>query len=141
MHFILQRERGIVGRELSLWNIEGTREQLYYRHSIRTDFRTSAYPKETRGGILADEMGLGKTLSMISAIVASLDEARSYPQEQNNPKTYSALHRSRATLVIAPSTGLYFSSSLQRSILLNSSVSVLLDGWLAEIRRYESLRT
>jgi SWI/SNF-related matrix-associated actin-dependent regulator of chromatin subfamily A3 len=130
LHFILQRERGIIGGGLSLWSVEGTREQPYYRHSIHTDFRTSAYPNETRGGILADEMGLGKTLSMISAIVTSLDEAITYPEEQNDLKRHSALHRSRATLIIAPSAGLCLPVAIQRSILLNLLCQFYLtDGW------------
>jgi SNF2 family DNA or RNA helicase len=105
LYFILQREGGIINSGSSLWKTEGTQHRPYYRHSIH-DFRTAKVPEDNRGGLLADEMGLGKTLSLISAIVTSLGDAKtySYPYEQRN--RVNATRKSQATLVIAPSTGL-----------------------------------
>lgn len=121
LHFILQREQGVVDNDLSLWNVEGTEQQPRYSHKIKKCFRTEKYPTETRGGIIADEMGLGKTLSLISAIVNSLGQARTFSPRHQRVRQISAVRRSRATLVIAPSM-------------------VLLDGWLEEIDKYESLK-
>jgi SNF2 family DNA or RNA helicase len=105
LNFILQRESGTINDNLSLWKLQGTKGQPYYQHEI-AGFRTETYPVDTRGGILADEMGLGKTLSLVSAIVTSLDEARAYPNEQETRRRAGANWRSRATLVVAPSAGL-----------------------------------
>jgi SWI/SNF-related matrix-associated actin-dependent regulator of chromatin subfamily A3 len=105
LNFIQQRESGTMDDNLSLWKLHGTKDQPYYQHEI-TGFRTETYPAETRGGILADEMGLGKTLSLVSAIVTSLDEAWAYPNDQETRARVGANWRSRATLVVAPSAGL-----------------------------------
>jgi SWI/SNF-related matrix-associated actin-dependent regulator of chromatin subfamily A3 len=105
LYFILQRERGIINSGLSLWKTEGTEHRPYYRHSIH-DFRTAKLPEDNRGGLLADEMGLGKTLSLISAIVTSLDDAKTYSCLHQQKNRVDAGRKSRATLVIAPSTGL-----------------------------------
>jgi SNF2 family DNA or RNA helicase len=105
LYFILQRERGIINSGLSLWKTEGTQQRPYYRHSIH-DYRTAKLPEDNRGGLLADEMGLGKTLSLISAIVMSLDDAKTYSYPREKKKRVDATRKSQATLVIAPSTGL-----------------------------------
>ena len=115
LHFVMQRERVLICEGLSLWTGEGTKENPRYRHSIVTNFRTAAIcPEETRGGILADEMGLGKTLSILSAIVISLDEAILFSKEKINSLKDRLLPKTRATLVIAPSTGLLFQVSFEQ---------------------------
>ena len=66
-------------------------------------------PKEnissySMGGILADVMGLGKTLSVISAIVSSLPQAREYATaDYRNFGSLASRCRSRATLVVVTS--------------------------------------
>ena len=78
-----------------------------YEHAILGSRRMTR-PNLSRGGILADDMGLGKTLTMISAILISLNEARTFMCSQNHVNIASdaqKLLRSSATLVIAPSAG------------------------------------
>jgi SWI/SNF-related matrix-associated actin-dependent regulator of chromatin subfamily A3 len=69
-----------------------------YRHTITAEERHEPQ-QEPYGGILADDMGLGKTLTTIALIVSSLDRARHFFEGEARP-----LPRSRATLVVVPST-------------------------------------
>jgi SNF2 family DNA or RNA helicase len=69
-----------------------------YRHTITADERHEPQ-QEPYGGILADDMGLGKTLTTIALIVSSLERARYFSAIEAQP-----LPRSRATLVVVPST-------------------------------------
>lgn len=105
LYFIRQRERGTIDSGLSLWKSEGTKHQPYYRHTVH-GWKTPRLPEDNRGGLLADEMGLGKTLSLISAIVTSLDDARAFSRICVEENRGNAARRSHATLVIAPSIGL-----------------------------------
>jgi SWI/SNF-related matrix-associated actin-dependent regulator of chromatin subfamily A3 len=102
LHFILQRERN--SENLSLWKRRDIGSGSCYEHEI-TGNRTLTVPTSTGGGILADEMGLGKTLSMISAIVSSLEEASIHSQKPIAPNFQSELFNSKATLVLVPSAG------------------------------------
>ncbi|OBT69919.1 hypothetical protein VE03_00430 [Pseudogymnoascus sp. 23342-1-I1] len=98
--FILERENRVLTESLSLWSLQGMPTRPFYQHSI-TEIKMECHPGDPRGGILADEMGLGKTLSIISAIVSTLEEAQlhqSGDQEQSR-----AFLQSKATLVLAPS--------------------------------------
>lgn len=74
-------------------------------HSI-TGFEKNEIPIETGGGILADEMGLGKTLTMLSAIIRTADDAKSYAlsmPDNTHLTVGNTLIPSRATLVVVPS--------------------------------------
>lgn len=78
-----------------------------YQHVI-LESRISKKPDSPSGGILADDMGLGKTLSMLTAIVMSLDESRAFMYSKDRVNIDSAVPYSRrasSTLVIAPSAG------------------------------------
>jgi len=57
------------------------------------------------GGIIADEMGLGKSLTMLSAIVGSLENARHFAQSGSRDMRLERQQKvaAKATLVIAPS--------------------------------------
>jgi SWI/SNF-related matrix-associated actin-dependent regulator of chromatin subfamily A3 len=61
-------------------------------------------PRISAGGILADEMGLGKTLTILSAVVHSLDEANHFtmPSGQTSVDDHLACP-TKATLVVVPS--------------------------------------
>lgn len=61
------------------------------------------HPGDSRGGLLSDEMGLGKTLTMISAIVTTLDHARSLQKDDEGQERM--IYQSQATLVLVPSAG------------------------------------
>lgn len=75
-----------------------------FEHQI-TDQRQLVRPNISAGGILADEMGLGKTLTVLSAIVHSMNEASYFimPARETSPGDDLA-RPTRATLVVVPST-------------------------------------
>ena len=61
-------------------------------------------PRLSLGGILADVMGLGKTLTMLSAIVLSLDDANHFMLSSDNAAIGdSHLYATKATIVAVPS--------------------------------------
>jgi len=62
-------------------------------------------PAFSTGGILADAMGLGKTLTMISAIVSTLNEAANFSAGPGleEIETEELEFRTRATLVVVTS--------------------------------------
>jgi SWI/SNF-related matrix-associated actin-dependent regulator of chromatin subfamily A3 len=101
LYFIHQQETNSI-EQLSLWTKKEMNDRPFYEHKI-TGFRTMARPADNSGGILADDMGLGKTLSTITAIVGSLDDAKTYSQNSEGPRDCL---RSGATLVLAPSVGM-----------------------------------
>ena len=63
-------------------------------------------PHEASGGILANEMGLGKTLTVIAAVIRSIDLAISFSKSRErgtailDTRTKVA---TKSTLIIAPS--------------------------------------
>ena len=57
----------------------------------------------TASGLLADAVGLGKTLTMLSAIVYSLDTAYRFSLAPNARPSHDHATPIRATLVIVPS--------------------------------------
>lgn len=80
-------------------------------------------PIETGGGILADEMGLGKTLTMLCAIIGTIDKARDAIDyaELHKPAQLEARPRlvpSRATLVVVPSRCEYSIRKILLSLLI-----------------------
>jgi len=101
------------------------------------------------GGILADIMGLGKTLTMISAIVASLDEAANFAaaadREDNSQMELPQGHKSRATLVVVTSIRMSHvfltvtsSAATKHRILTTCSsrrLTELIDVWIRELSR------
>ena len=74
-----------------------------FEHQILNS-RSAIKPEDPRGGILADDMGLGKTLTVLSAIVMSLDEARASAKTRVDGKqSNSDKQRVKSTLVVVPS--------------------------------------
>jgi SNF2 family DNA or RNA helicase len=79
---------------------------IRYRHSI-TKAESLQPQREAQGGVIADEMGLGKTLTTISLIAVSLPRAAHFSStipSQSFSQSSAPLPRSRATLVVVPST-------------------------------------
>lgn len=68
----------------------------------------SISPRIPAGGILADVMGLGKTLTILSAIVHSMDEAchSTMPSGETSVDNYPAWS-TKGTLVVVPSARKY----------------------------------
>jgi SNF2 family DNA or RNA helicase len=61
-------------------------------------------PRISAGGILADVMGLGKTLTVLSAIVHSMDEACHFTLPSGEtPVDDHLAYSTQATLVVVPS--------------------------------------
>jgi SNF2 family DNA or RNA helicase len=121
--YILQSAIGAVPPDMSLWKLhnDGLSKPLYvdkftiqltvrylfwffatrYEHVV-TGLRRSSPGQETFGGLLADEMGMGKTLSMLSAIVSTLDCAQKFAESKDSE--FSELCKPfSGTLVIVPS--------------------------------------
>lgn len=77
-----------------------------YQHQILGSLRKLIAPEESRSGLLGDVMGLGKSLTMLSAVVMSLEDARLYAKQQSILKDdicIGNVRRLKATLVIVPS--------------------------------------
>jgi SNF2 family DNA or RNA helicase len=92
-------------------------------------------PRMSTGGIIADDMGLGKTLTILSAIVHSMDEACHFilPSGQMVVNDHLA-YPVKATLVVVPSTRKSTRASgdnCQRKL----SLSELIEVWKSEIAR------
>ncbi|KAJ3548576.1 hypothetical protein NM208_g940 [Fusarium decemcellulare] len=113
LFFMMQREGGPIPPEFCLWEPERNIATPIHR---LTGAESVEQPSELGGGILADDMGMGKSLSTLALITVTLEDAHLWSQEltQNCRKV-----RSRATLVIVPST-----------LIMNS--------WLTEIERHLS---
>ncbi|PYH65798.1 DEAD/DEAH box helicase [Aspergillus vadensis CBS 113365] len=78
--------------------------------------------KQSTGGIIADTMGLGKTLTMLSAIVLSLEKATDFMQYTGRclEGDHCAIP-TKTTLVIVPSTRI---------------IKELFDVWISEMERH-----
>ncbi|KAG8948964.1 hypothetical protein FRC04_009165 [Tulasnella sp. 424] len=72
---------------VQFWQFKKNGQQAYY-FNIATKTPQSAVPAIGRGAIMADSMGLGKTLTMLSLIIATLDDV---------PSAFS-----NATLIVVP---------------------------------------
>ena len=64
-------------------------------------------PSSSRGGIFADDMGLGKTLTILTAIVKTLDHSMAFAKGQTELLSKDEM-RCKATLVVVPSFGKKF---------------------------------
>jgi hypothetical protein len=69
-----------------------------YTHTIVGTLQSNP-DAETVGGILADEMGLGKTLTMLTAIIDSINDGIEFSCENYGQARINA----KGTLVIVPS--------------------------------------
>ncbi|KAK4165546.1 SNF2 family N-terminal domain-containing protein [Cladorrhinum sp. PSN259] len=79
-------------------NCQNTHKTL--RHILNFPSDNDSVHSFERGGILADAMGLGKTLTMISAIIDTLEESKKH---LHNTGPDEEFHPSRATLIIVSS--------------------------------------
>ena len=89
---------------------------------------------EVTGGILGDDMGLGKTLSMLAAIVVSLDDALRFAYNSTRApiQYWQDITPSKSTLVIVPSACQFNILTRKASLLMQS---VLLESWTDEVER------
>jgi SWI/SNF-related matrix-associated actin-dependent regulator of chromatin subfamily A3 len=116
--FISRREMGQLVSNLSLWRYNDVdANEPFYQHIFTGAKRTQR--NEEKGGIIADEMGLGKSLVILSTIAGSLDRSESFvnAETQTHAAYYARMIRTRATLIVAPS-------------------SLLIDSWVDEIRKH-----
>jgi SWI/SNF-related matrix-associated actin-dependent regulator of chromatin subfamily A3 len=74
-----------------------------YRHII-TGAKAQS-PNDALGGILADEMGLGKSLTMLAAIVATLNDALAYTRHMASLSLTErqGMTAAKSTLLVVPS--------------------------------------
>ncbi|KAH6722788.1 SNF2 family N-terminal domain-containing protein [Leptodontidium sp. MPI-SDFR-AT-0119] len=121
LSFMIQKEFGPVLPEFSLWEYECNVITPLYRHKL-TNAESTEPPSELGGGILADDMGMGKTLSTLALITTTLEEAREWFRDSSN---ISRKTRSKATLIIVPSTLIMNSWLKEIEARLDKSVEVL----------------
>ena len=108
--FITKKEEGRLHSTVNMWQPEESRKHLsYFKHTIMGHTETRK-PEEREGGILADDMGLGKTLTMLAAIVGTLQPSKLFQSQTRQ----NAVTPCSATLIIVPSV-------------------LVLDGWVQEI--------
>ncbi|KAF7518339.1 hypothetical protein G7054_g13485 [Neopestalotiopsis clavispora] len=108
INFILRRESLSPDDENSLWRRHYSFEtEPLYHHRISG--ARSPVPRDSPGGIIADDMGLGKTLTMICAIVSSLQQGATEPKESISLTIEPRSRRipSKSTLIVLPTA--YFS--------------------------------
>ncbi|KAL6413087.1 promoter binding protein RUSH-1alpha [Ilyonectria robusta] len=118
--FMMQRELGPIPLEFRLWVPERNLMTTLYRHQL-TDAESADQPNELGGGILADDMGMGKSLSTLALITATLEDAHSWSQD--GAAKFEKC-RSRATLVIVPSTLIMNSWLKEIETRLSKSIKV-----------------
>ncbi|OHE92071.1 SNF2 family domain-containing protein [Colletotrichum orchidophilum] len=106
--FMLERESGDIPLSYRLWNPVTVEGQEWYRHKI-TNVKQMTKPDERGGGILADEMGMGKSLSILSLVVKTLDDGRTWAVgEDESSEKNKDLHYSGSTLVVVSSALLIY---------------------------------
>ncbi|KAK4166949.1 SNF2 family N-terminal domain-containing protein [Cladorrhinum sp. PSN259] len=132
--FIMRREGGEYVTDRSLWRrIAGEDDEDCYQHEITG--AKSPTPDDCLGGIIADDMGLGKTLSMLSAIINSMNTANLFARHGGDGVA-------KSTIVIVPSELLLrtWSNELNKHLLPGTLSSVVYHG--TDRRQYdESLST
>lgn len=105
LHFLSQHERANSEIEedesnFSLWKSKQDKQgQVWY--NVITNHTAKTKP-ECRGGILADVMGLGKTLSILALAADTVNEAKTFGQEDSPEDSDSVQRNSKATLIICP---------------------------------------
>ncbi|KAI4859476.1 SNF2 family N-terminal domain-containing protein [Hypoxylon rubiginosum] len=116
--FILRREYPTPTTLRSLWKLSGFGEDNHtYRHLITGS--SSDKPDDIPGGLLADAMGVGKTLTMIASIASSMENANLFVSNETTGSSPDMHWRCpiNSTLILVPS-------------------ALLLDGWIAEIKKH-----
>lgn len=108
LHFMTNKEKDRVFSDTeegnsSYWRLRvGSNGRSKYVDVITGQAHRSK-PPEVFGGILADMMGLGKTLSILSLIVGTLDQGKTWGRQQLSSNENSQLVRnSKSTLLVAP---------------------------------------
>ena len=113
-----------------------------YQHRI-TESKRSRPLYGPSGGIIADDMGLGKSLTLISAIMSTLDFARSYGNPGISPYVESnsdnvGRFRSKSTLIIVPSTCWYNLTSDFVFANMNASTHGWMGGRALQVRLFNN---
>ncbi|KAI9665475.1 MAG: hypothetical protein M1831_001617 [Alyxoria varia] len=117
--FIIKKETATLNPSMNLWQMRQNEAGMpYYLHILSGETRDRPL-EECEGGVLADDVGLGKTLTMISALVGSLNRGAAFASSKRpEHKHLDSKHQScSATLVIVPS-------------------GLILDGWGNEIHKH-----
>ncbi|KIX07722.1 uncharacterized protein Z518_02376 [Rhinocladiella mackenziei CBS 650.93] len=120
LDFMMQREKGPVESEFSLWVPDKSDPEIEAFQHVITKSKSLVKPDETGGGILADEMGMGKSLSLLALVTKTLENAYTWQSgDDKSPTTFefSYLTTSRATLILVPS-------------------ALLLNEWRSEIEKH-----
>ncbi|KAH8662435.1 SNF2 family N-terminal domain-containing protein [Xylariales sp. PMI_506] len=117
--FIFRRESGESYPERTLWRPWSLTDGTFCKEHIITG-TISKEAEDCLGGILADDMGLGKTLSMLAAIVHTIDLANIFHNSDTTTTNVNdEIRNVKGTLIVVPS-------------------ELLMDTWTNEIGRHIS---
>ncbi|EPS36600.1 hypothetical protein H072_9889 [Dactylellina haptotyla CBS 200.50] len=89
----------------SFWNVRISPGGVKMYHNVITGQQTRSKPPGCLGGILADDMGLGKTLTVLSLIVATLQDAANFGNRRKDGPSSEhdlSLMYAKSTLLICP---------------------------------------
>ncbi|KAK6537504.1 hypothetical protein TWF694_011689 [Orbilia ellipsospora] len=108
LNFMLKKESERTyeqGDDTSFWNVRMSPGGVRMYHNVITGQQTRSKPPACLGGILADDMGLGKTLTVLSLVVATLQEATNFGNQQKSSPTSDhdlSVMYAKSTLLICP---------------------------------------
>ncbi len=110
LYFMTNKERNRIYSDKeddnsSLWRLKyrPNGQRMYF--NVITGKEERAKPPEVLGGILADMMGLGKTLSVLSLVVATLEDAKEWSKQKPPAQSSEGVPlrcNSKATLLVSP---------------------------------------
>lgn len=89
----------------SLWRLEYQANGNQQYREIITGMVLDNEPPQALGGLLADMMGLGKTLSILSLVLASMDQAQAWvtrPPRRQLIRSYPGIRNTKTTLLVVP---------------------------------------
>lgn len=108
LHFMTNKEKDRVFSDTeegnsSYWRLRVDSNGRSKYVDVITGQAHRSKPPEVFGGILADMMGLGKTLSILSLIVGTLDQAKTWERQQlSSNENSQSVRNSKSTLLVAP---------------------------------------
>ena len=88
----------------SLWRLRYAANGVKTYYNIISGHEEKQMPAQSLSGMLSDDMGLGKTLTILSLVVGSMSDAKSFGKEEAPAKDGEncLIRNSKTTLLVAP---------------------------------------
>jgi SNF2 family DNA or RNA helicase len=110
LYFLTNKEKERVFGEneadnSSLWRLKFSNNGAKSYYNVITGQEERHNPPQVLGGILADMMGLGKTLSILSLVIATLEESKEWAKRSPPPpddQDVQVKQTCKATLLVSP---------------------------------------